>query len=294
MICRKMYALRLRSLWVFVLIAACVHILSAGKRIRDRELGWRKHQRQNNPWLFNGSEVQLACADNCSHAQPRAYPLGRQGDLLHQGSEKRSESILLFQTVSIKAQEELERELDKIREDALSLLGWREQLVHWRVYLVCAQCAPSPAKIANFSSLGVTLLVEHVAGRYNKFRFLKPHVEEFSRYDYLILKDADMRIAGFAWRKFMKKIRHSCTVIAGPIRATAQHAAQWFQIHEASLWRQKAPEALRRGLAAHVPFVEQSFVAFRGSFATWFFRGVLTDHFINRSCDHGPDLMWCV
>jgi len=215
---------------------------------------------------------------------------------LQEGAENSRESVLLFQTVSIKAQGELESALDKIREDALSLLRWQKQLVHWRVYLVCAEeCASSPATIANFSSLGVTLLVEqHFTGRYNKFRFLKPHVEEFSRYDYLVLKDSDMRIVGFAWSKFMKKIRHSSTVIAGPIRATVQHGRTWFQIHEASQWRQKAPQVLHHGLAVDVLFIEQSFVAFRGSFAAWFFPGVLSDHFIKHSCDWGPDFMWCV
>ena len=36
-----------------------------------------------------------------------------------------------------------------------------------------------------------------VPGRFNKYRFVKPHIPLFSTFDVVLLKDADQRIAGF-------------------------------------------------------------------------------------------------
>ena len=73
---------------------------------------------------------------------------------------------------------------------------------------------------------------------------------------------------------------------------------RWFQLHEAVEWRRPSSEnwnlELFRNLQPiQVPFLEQYFVVFDGTFARRFFDQVLTEEFINQSSEWGPDYLWC-
>ena len=51
----------------------------------------------------------------------------------------------------------------------------------------------------------LTLHVDIVKGQYNKFVMLKGAIPRMIQYERVLFKDADMNIAGFAWRTFMLK-----------------------------------------------------------------------------------------
>jgi hypothetical protein len=139
--------------------------------------------------------------------------------------------------------------------------------------------------------------------RFNKYLFLSSLLSNgtISGYDYILLKDSDIRLAGFAWNTFMD--RKGDAVVAGALRenvveSLAHNAGkrprQCYQIHEAPFWKEGLGPTFWKGvIPLDVPIIEQFFALFQADFGQWYFSQILTNDFVSQQSDWGPDLMWC-
>jgi hypothetical protein len=270
---------------------------------------------------------QLGASLRASAAAASAAPgaLPRAPDLVGGAAGPLAGGVLVVQAISVFGADELAVELSRLRTDALVLKRWHTRS-EWRVHLVVTpgSLPVDPAQLSTLASLGVTCYIErHVIGKYNKYRFVAPHVAAFEQWDYVLLKDSDMRISGFPWRTFMAKT--ASAVAAGPIRqsveeglrrhehreccvrnsnfnerkeccarsADAAAREQWFQIHQAHRWKRFAPRFVAQVAVVEVPFLEMYFTLFDGKFASFFFHEILSAAFVEGASAWGPDMMWC-
>mmetsp|Transcript_2105 Transcript_2105/g.4759 ORF Transcript_2105/g.4759 Transcript_2105/m.4759 type:complete len:439 (+) Transcript_2105:900-2216(+) len=219
----------------------------------------------------------------------------------------RKECILVLSNCLIKTEEQLNDDIATLESDMRALSQWNP-CSKWKVNFVVRTnlklaFAEKLRGLMKRGDLEPFVRYTGSSARFNKFVFIKPLVQQMGDYDYVLLKDADQRIAGFPWNTFMEKKGES--VISGPLRqVVGESVMNWtrtwhsnrqkFQLHEAKYWKSaenatdfESVEPLASG------FIEQYFVLLEGDFAAWFFEGVLTDEFLDQTLDWGPDLMWC-
>mmetsp|Transcript_27073 Transcript_27073/g.41528 ORF Transcript_27073/g.41528 Transcript_27073/m.41528 type:complete len:177 (-) Transcript_27073:70-600(-) len=91
----------------------------------------------------------------------------------------------------------------------------------------------------------------------------------------MLLKDSGVRLAGFTWNTFMNLKVDS--IVSEPIRYGI----------ESLMYRNRGKGQVQLDTLA-------DFVVMRSDFAVWFFKQILTEHFIqNRMPGCGPASMWC-
>lgn len=154
----------------------------------------------------------------------------------------------------------------------------------------------------SFSSVSVNLDMSVCEHRFNKFAFLKKVLDDLSSYEYILLKDNDIQLAGFEWNTFMD-IKGS-SIVAG---AFYESVEEWLwrtrfernnierrvDFQQSSLFNAFHDEGYTSLTPIPTMLLEMRFVLMRSDFATWFFSQVLTQDFIDQDIDWGPDLMWC-
>ncbi|QDZ25375.1 hypothetical protein A3770_17p78930 [Chloropicon primus] len=219
----------------------------------------------------------------------------------------RKECILVLTNLLMKTEEQLNDNIATLESDMRALSQWNP-CSKWKVNFVVRTnlklaFAEKLRGLMKRGDLEPFVRYTGSSARFNKFVFIKPLVQQMGDYDYVLLKDADQRIAGFPWNTFMEKKGES--VISGPLRETVGESLlkgmarknlgqQWYQLHDARSW--KKPEnaedfELIKPRAAE--FIEQYFALLEGRFAVWFFEVALTDEFLDQRLDWGPDLTWC-
>uniref|UniRef100_A0A7S2SZB7 Uncharacterized protein n=1 Tax=Chloropicon primus TaxID=1764295 RepID=A0A7S2SZB7_9CHLO len=219
----------------------------------------------------------------------------------------RKECILVLTNLLMETEEQLNDNIATLGSDMRALSQWNP-CSKWKVNFVVrtnleTAFAEKLRGLMERGDLEPMVRYTSSSARFNKYAFMKPLVRQMGEYDYVLMKDADMRIAGFPWNAFMEKKGGS--VISGPLREAVGESLmnwmrrkapgrQWYQLHEARYWKSAANatdfesvEPLASG------FIEQYFALLDGDFAARFFELVLTDEFLDQTLDWGPDLMWC-
>jgi hypothetical protein len=252
-----------------------------------------------------------------AHAPPKPSALqllDPQPHLISPNQKIRPESVLVIQTSFIRREHDVQAQIRKIRADVEEMCKWHKR-VEWKVTMAFRYQSQFNAAKRSASLLPeVPTVVWNIVwapGRFNKFQFVKPHVNVFSAFDVVLIKDSDQRIAGFPWNTFMEARRRSGhTMIAGPLREAPLESRyhkrrrrhQWFQVNDASYWKlgpEPFQERYRYIQPWPVTYVEQYFAVFDGAFASWFFGQVLLDKFMlgrdgsRLVSSWGPDFMWC-
>ena len=224
-----------------------------------------------------------------------------------------SRRVLVLQICYIQGANKLKSYLLKIRTDVQEMSKWHKDFL-WEVTLAFKSNKLYQKVRKNSSSLvlsteNVRWTIVFAPNRFNKYHFVKPHVKKFLDYEYVLLKDADQRIAGFPWKTFMFSMLNSKAIIAGPLRESPLESRypqkkkrQWFQINDASFWKY-GPRFFRQRFTEieswSVKYIEQYFAIFDGAFAHWFFEQILVDEFMTDEdgsklvSSWGPDFMWC-
>lgn len=136
---------------------------------------------------------------------------------------------------------------------------------------------------------------------FNKFVFVNDVLNDVVHYDYVLLKDGDINIAGFEWNVFMNAKGDS--IIAGPFRETTEELmyrarfnllSQESTLQSGGIFNTYKDESFAaKPSVISTMFLEQSFALIRSDFALWYFRQVLTDFFLEQETDWGVDMMWC-
>jgi hypothetical protein len=120
------------------------------------------------------------------------------------------------------------------------------------------------------------------------------------QFDYVLIKDNDMRLSGFPWNTFMEKKGDS--VVSGALhqgleeslaRNLGQRKRQYYEFHEGQMWKYSAVTEYTSLTPIPTLFIEQGFALLEAEFAGWYFNQVLDTHFISQRSDWGVDKMWC-
>tara|TARA_B110000008_G_scaffold38417_1_gene35156 strand:- start:5579 stop:6904 length:1326 start_codon:yes stop_codon:yes gene_type:complete len=146
----------------------------------------------------------------------------------------------------------------------------------------------------------LTLVILVREDQYNKFEVLKSAIPRMIQYERVVIKDADMNIAGFPWRTFVHKSLGA--IISSPLRQIKDDKIderQWFKFQDGALWKSKYTNMFKSVETRASDFLEQFFVMMDGDFASWFFNIVLDKKYLTdldgipTVSNWGPDVIWC-
>lgn len=162
--------------------------------------------------------------------------------------------------------------------------------------------------LSKLPNMHVQVQMEFSNERYNKFTLVRQKLDAISNFDYVLLKDNDIRLAGFEWNTFFNANKHS--IISGPFRQkvegttsrykkfihemqTDASATPYVNLQDATLFNTYQDDDFRTVLSKAVMTLEEFMVMMKSSYAAWFFNEILTSEFLSQDVDWGPDLMWC-
>lgn len=203
--------------------------------------------------------------------------------------------MLIYTTVLLNSVEDCRREYVRWYAD------WTSVHSDWLLVLVTkSEDVANNIKELWPTESGVSIEVfVRPKGQYNKFEFLRRHVDTLKKYAHFVLKDSDQNVVGFPWRTFIDFSMDS--IMSGPLRQTLAGVdqRQWFHNFDAAVWKEKRRNAFGGIYTEETPVLEQYFVRMDGDFASWLFEQLLTDTLLTTVdgnpavSDWGPDIIWC-
>lgn len=215
--------------------------------------------------------------------------------------KKHNSNVLILMSIRIKSLDEVKFEAGRIKADAAWLSMYHDES-YWNVKItVVSDELLKPTKrilLDICCNVHFVFDVNHLP--FNKFLFIQENIPLMPKYDMVLIKDNDQRIAGLPWSTFLQHKQES--VIMGPLRQTIEEGLlvsspqrQWFRLHQATNWYKH--EWLREQVASlasvRVPLLEMYLVLMDSDFAQWCFPQVLTSNFLNGPNCWGIDEMWC-
>ena len=222
--------------------------------------------------------------------------------------KKRPEKVLVYTCIRIPEIGVADEEIERLFEDVHAMSSVQSNHT-WVVNLVVPVEGFEPKVLNRIKTRqragdDVRIFVRVINDNFNKFRFLPEFYEMLPKYDFLLLKDSDIRIAGFPWRTFME--RRGDSVITGTLCEAREESLfkneeaklrQYNQLHNGRWWKAN-PRTWAAGMfvtatAFDVKLVEMFFAFMRTDFAMWYFPKVLTSQVQLLPSDYGMDIMWC-
>mmetsp|Transcript_19012 Transcript_19012/g.40108 ORF Transcript_19012/g.40108 Transcript_19012/m.40108 type:complete len:627 (-) Transcript_19012:17-1897(-) len=218
-----------------------------------------------------------------------------------------TESMLILMSIRFSSRDEMNREIEIVKQDNIAVCRYHPRC-DWEINLVVVDSV-----LATHVKLLVSTLPSNIRYQikvssepFNKYHFIRKHVDKMKEYDLLLLKDNDLRLSGFPWISFITQ--RGDAIVSGPLRQTVEDAYQykysaereiWNQFHESHMWvlvgyqTKWSSKLFSYVLPIEVPILEQYFVLFQSNFAYYFFKMILTPSFVDQTVDWGPDMLWC-
>ena len=150
----------------------------------------------------------------------------------------------------------------------------------------------------------VDMHLEVKSDRFNKFGFLRTVLDEVTTYDYVLLKDNDIVLAGFEWNTFMDAKGNS--TLSSPFYETSEewlernrfkryYSRQHVNLQHSVLFNKYDDESYSSPLHPISTMVlEMKLVLMKSEFVHWFFSQIFqAEFFIHQDISWGIDLMWC-
>jgi len=214
-----------------------------------------------------------------------------------------SESIVVLMNARIKTQESLTKELSRIKIDAKAMCI-SHAVCDWVVNTVLLSSELLPAlekEIADLPS-NVYLRLQISEEFFNKFEIVNATLGALhNRYDSLVFKDNDQRIAGMPWSTFVDKSKDA--VIAGPVRQCGEESLARFQMkkprqayrtHDAREWKKDSAMVSFQDIRIEdMPMLEMYFVKMNMNFAYWYFSQLIDQEFLATLAAWSTDTSWC-
>ena len=224
------------------------------------------------------------------------------------GKVSRSESIVVIVCMRLRRADEIESEFRSLETDILVLQRFNPQ-TQWFVKVVMT----SLDLFNIYKESGLRLSRSNVMFQlqisnepFNKFLFVSEILDMVSHFDYLLLKDNDIRLAGFEWNTFLNKKNNSiisAPFLIGPegltdrqkkkMQAAKTNNKYAVGLQDATLFNCYHSKKFQHSETMSAMALEMFMVLMRSDFAIWFFRQILSSDFISQDVDWGPDLMWC-
>lgn len=123
----------------------------------------------------------------------------------------RNERILVLVTIAMKTPASVASEFLRLESSIESLARWHEN-IKWVVHAIVTEEHHKhlfhQKMVASDISAGSRVKVHYnvMNGFVNKFRVAANLTSEMATYDYVLMIDSDMRLAGFPWNSFMEKV----------------------------------------------------------------------------------------
>lgn len=221
---------------------------------------------------------------------------------------ERHESIAVVESIRLRSADEIRDEICSLHADIWGLAKFHPRS-QWFVKVVLTDydlLALFMAKASELPSNFVRIDVEVSRRRFNKFGLVQEKFKAVSKFDYLLLKDNDIRLSGFEWNTFLNKGKDS--VVSGPyivdfegltarrkesIRRAKNSSNFVVGFQDGVLFNTYRQSDFQEVTSISVMNLEMFMVLMRSDFAIWFFERILTVEFLSQDVDWGPDLMWC-
>ena len=222
---------------------------------------------------------------------------------------KRSEKIAVIQNMRIRSMGEMELEIISLETDMRSLARSNPRS-KWFVNVILTK----PDLWHSFQSLSFQLSRRHIQLNvqisdlpFNKFLFVREKLDDISCFDYVLLKDNDMRLGGFEWNTFMHEKKKS--IISAPYRVDREGLTNRVKmkiinakndtdfsvgLQDGIFFNAPHSKAVQIDMSLPVTALEMFMVLMRSDFAVWFFKQILSSLFLSQHLSWGPDLMWCI
>ena len=220
----------------------------------------------------------------------------------------RPESIVVVMSMRLGSEEEIKNEFRSLDAD-ISMLRLFNPHTQWLVQVVLTNFSLLHLlneQILHLARNSAMLEIKISNDLFNKFVFVYECLDVISKYDFLLLKDNDIRLAGFEWNTFLN--RRGTSEISAPyvigiegltgrkkrsIHASKKTTNYEIGFQDGALFNPYRSKRFQRIATIPVMMLEMFMVFMRSEFALWFFRQVLTRDFLSSGVDWGPDLMWC-
>ena len=221
---------------------------------------------------------------------------------------ERPESIAIVESMRMKSADEIREAFHSINADIHSVARFNPRSKWFlKVVLTCSDLLPAFRRAALQLPLNHTHLeVEVTNNRFNKFVFIREKIDEFVHFDFILLKDNDIRLAGFEWNTFLNK--KSDSVVSGPFfmnmkSVTTPHLTSAYeyklkpwahiQFQDGGNFNSYEDEGFQIVDSTPVMALEMLLVLMKSEFAVWFFRQILTDEYHSYLNERAAELMWC-
>ena len=222
---------------------------------------------------------------------------------------ERAEGIAVIESIRIERNEDIASEIRNLNADIRFLARLHPRSM-WFVKVVLVK----PNLLLTFKEMSTLLprenlriQVEVYSGRFNKFVFVHETIEDISNFDFLLMKDNDIRLCGFEWNTLLNQ-KYDRSIIRAPyrvdlegttaryrkhIRQTQKDPLAYIGMQDASFINTDQDKNFKNTTVFPVMMLEMFMVLMRSDFGIWFFKQVLTPEFLSQDLDWGPDLMWC-
>ena len=240
-----------------------------------------------------GRLFERAQTYTCTRTYAKALQLAELSNAIPKWP-RRNTSTLIITTTMIRNRNEFESFLKDWSSDAKAVVA------KWHLTIVVNDMYMYNHVIESWPKWPfVELHVEVMQGRYNKFYFVRRSIPQMKYYKHVLIKDSDIRLAGFPWYTFISMSKDA--VVTGALRQIKHglDTRQWFHIQDGYAWKQKMTYKYKTLMGLSMTFLEQFFVLVDGPFAHSFFHRTLTDAFLLDddgtmvASDWGLDLLWC-
>ena len=159
---------------------------------------------------------------------------------------------------------------------------------------------------STFQVDNVQLQVKASTEPFNNFDFVHQNLHRLSSFDFVLLKDNDIRPAGFEWNTFMDK--KSDALISAPyhvriedtfvsrqrqLREAKMSASSVVSLQDGALFNTYRDANFQNVTSGPVLALGMFMVLMKPDFALWVLGQTLTSDFLKQHVDWGPDLMWC-
>eukprot|EP00931_Biecheleriopsis_adriatica_P061050 TRINITY_DN36693_c0_g1_i1.p1 TRINITY_DN36693_c0_g1~~TRINITY_DN36693_c0_g1_i1.p1 ORF type:complete len:1235 (-),score=203.92 TRINITY_DN36693_c0_g1_i1:118-3576(-) len=169
----------------------------------------------------------------------------------------------------------------------------------WTVFVIISDPSeeghcPGLESYGEFKQKGVSMNYRVTPGRFSKWVYYTEDVDQFARYDFLVVYDADMGLATFPWAEYFQRYEDYATKFGiAPVTGSVRNRSPFFPL-KADWWQRCNRSKIR---FVETDLIEQWFAMLTGQFAAWYLRKVVQTGIIMEQrtlgVDWGVDSTWC-
>lgn len=251
------------------------------------------------PWIAV-RDVESTIPGNLGRKRDLTFGRSKSRPLLDD-VKSRDESIAVVTSLHCTHEDDIMMGLETLKMD-MSTLARSNPKSSWFVNVVLVEEKLRPIFEKHVESMKLPsnhFFVTVNERRFNKFLFVPRIKASLGAFDYVLFKDNDINLSGFAWNTFMDLKKDS--VIAGPFinKMSKAFKIDWRMINkdenvnfqDSSLFNLYSYDSYKHTSVYRSKFLQMQFVLMKTDFSLWFFDQI--GPYMDEESNGGIDLMWC-